>query len=77
MKKFIIGLMLVSTPAIAQDRVTQYDFDQDGKVSLQDINRYCDVSENLFEKADKNNDGYLNNSEMRIARSYLFRKCGQ
>lgn len=77
MKKFIIGLMLVSTPAIAQDRVTQYDFDQDGKVSFEDINRYCDVSRSLFERADKNNDNYLNNSEMRTAKEYLFRKCGE
>lgn len=77
MKKIIIGLMLVSTPAIAQDRVTQYDFDGDGKVSIEDLNRYCDVSHSLFKQADKNDDGFLNNAEMRQARKYLFRKCGE
>lgn len=75
MKKFIIGLMLVSTPAIAKDRVTQYDFDQDGKVSFEDINRYCTVSSALFETADKNQDGFLTNAEMRMAKAYLFKRC--
>jgi Ca2+-binding EF-hand superfamily protein len=75
MKKFIIGLMLVSTPAIAQDRIAQYDFDKDGKVSFEDINRYCSVSSNLFEKADKNGDGALSNTEMRTGKGYLFARC--
>lgn len=75
MKNLIIGLMLISTPAMAQDRVSQYDFDKDGKVSLEDLNRYCTVSESLFESADKNNDGYLNNKEMRTAKAYLFSRC--
>ena len=75
MKNLIIGLMLVSAPVMAQDRVAQYDFDQDGKVSFADLNRFCTVSENLFKKADKNNDGYLSNSEMSTARRYLFSRC--
>lgn len=75
MKKLIIGLMMLSAPAMAQDRVAQYDFDKDGKVSFEDINRYCTVSSGLFAKADKNADGVLSNSEMRTARGYLFSRC--
>jgi Ca2+-binding EF-hand superfamily protein len=77
MKKFIIGLMLAATPAMAQDRVAQYDFDQDGKVSFEDLNRYCTVSKTLFERADKNNDGFLTNAEMRTAKNYLFSRCAE
>ena len=75
MKKLIIGLMMLSAPVMAQDRVTQYDFDKDGKVSFEDVNRYCTVSSALFERADKNQDGFLSNAEMRTARKYLFSRC--
>lgn len=75
MKKLIIGLMMLSAPAMAQDRVAQYDFDKDGKVSFEDVNRYCTVSSALFERADKDQDGFLSNSEMRQARKYLFSRC--
>ena len=75
MKKLIIGLMVFSAPAMALDRVAQYDFDKDGKVSFEDLNRYCDVSESLFQRADKNGDGALSNTEMRSARGYLFTRC--
>jgi Ca2+-binding EF-hand superfamily protein len=77
MKKLIIGLMVLSAPAMAQDRVAQYDFDKDGKVSFEDLNRYCDVSVNLFARADKNNDGTLSNAEMRTAKGYLFTRCNE
>ena len=75
MKKLIIGLMMLSAPAMAPDRVAQYDFDKDGKVSFEDINRFCTVSSSLFERADKNGDGFLNNAEMRTAKEYLFSRC--
>jgi Ca2+-binding EF-hand superfamily protein len=75
MKKLIIGLIMLSAPAMAQDRVAQYDFDKDGKVSFEDVNRYCTVTSGLFERADKNSDGYLSNSEMRQSRAYLFSRC--
>jgi Ca2+-binding EF-hand superfamily protein len=75
MKKLIIGLIMLSAPAMAQDRVAQYDFDKDGKVSFDDINRYCTITKSLFETADKNGDGFLNNSEMRTAKRYLFERC--
>ena len=77
MKKLIIGLMMFSAPAMAQDRVAQYDFDKDGKVSFEDVNRYCTVSKTLFERADKNNDGFLSNSEMRTSKGYLFNRCAE
>jgi len=75
MKKLIIGLIMLSAPAMAQDRVTQYDFDKDGKVSFEDVNRYCTVSRGLFDRADKDSDGFLSNSEMRQANRYLFSRC--
>lgn len=75
MKKLIIGLMMLSAPAMAQDRVAQYDFDKDGKVSFEDVNRFCTVSKALFDKADKNQDGFLTNAEMRTAKGYLFSRC--
>ena len=77
MKKLIIGLMMLSAPAMASDRVAQYDFDKDGKVSFEDINRFCTVSSSLFERADKNGDGFLNNAEMRNAKRYLFSRCAE
>ena len=75
MKKYILALALLSTPALAVDRVAQYDFDQDGKVSFEDINRFCSVPASLFARADKNNDGFLSNAEMRTAKEYLFSRC--
>ena len=75
MKKFILLAVIASSTAIAADRVATYDFDKDGKVSFEDLNRYCDVSESLFKKADKNNDGILSEAEMRTAKEYLFSRC--
>jgi hypothetical protein len=77
MKKLIIGLIMLSAPAMAQDRVTQYDFDKDGKVSFEDVNRFCTVSKAIFDAADKNDDGFLTNSEMRQAKAYLFDRCAE
>lgn len=77
MKKFILAIALASTPALATDRVAQYDFDQDGKVSFEDVNRFCTVTKSLFERADKNNDGFLSNAEMRTAKNYLFSRCAE
>jgi Ca2+-binding EF-hand superfamily protein len=77
MKKLIIGLMMLSAPAMAQNRVAQYDFDKDGKVSFEDVNRYCTVSKGLFDRADKDGDGFLSNSEMRQANRYLFSRCAE
>lgn len=75
MKKLALALVFAATPAFAQDRVSQYDFDKDGKVSREDLNRFCTVPNSLFEKADKNGDGFLSNTEMRTAKEYLFSRC--
>jgi len=77
MKKFILAIALVSVPALAQDRVAQYDFDKDGKVSFEDVNRFCNVTRSLFDTADKNGDGFLSNSEMANGRRYLFSRCAE
>jgi Ca2+-binding EF-hand superfamily protein len=75
MKKFILLAVIASSTTIAADRVATYDFDKDGKVSFADLNRYCDVSETLFKRADKNSDGFLSEAEMRTAKEYLFNRC--
>jgi hypothetical protein len=75
MKKLVLALALVSTPALAVDRVAQYDFDKDGKVSFEEVGRRCNISRVLFEKADKNGDGFLSNAEMSMAHRYLFDRC--
>ena len=82
MKKLFVFIAVVASTVVAAsprnhfDRVKQYDFDGDGKVSFEDINRYCTVSKKLFDRADKNSDGYLTNSELRAAKEYLLDRCG-
>jgi Ca2+-binding EF-hand superfamily protein len=76
MKKLAIGLLvLVSVSAMAQDRVSKFDTNGDAKVDFAELTSSCEVSKNLFEKADKDGDGVLSNVEMRTAKAYLFSKC--
>jgi len=78
MKKLAIGLLaLVSVTAMAQDRVSKFDKNGDAKVDFAELTSVCEVSQNLFMKADKDNDGALSNGEMRTAKAYLFSKCGK
>jgi hypothetical protein len=78
MKKFVVlFLALVSTAVVAQDRVVKFDKNQDGKVDYVELLMKCDVSKDLFVKADKNGDDVLSNGEMRTARAYLFKKCNK
>jgi len=77
MKKLILALALVSMPVMAQDRVSKFDADKDGKVSYEEITLSCEVSKQLFERADKDNDSFLSNSEMRTAKGYLFSRCNK
>jgi Ca2+-binding EF-hand superfamily protein len=78
MKKFAIGLLaLVSVSAMAQDRVSKFDKNGDSKVDFAELTSSCEVKKGLFEKADKDSDGVLTNSEMRQARAYLFDKCNK
>ena len=76
MKKLLVGVLaLLSVPALAQDRVAKFDRNNDGNVDFAELTSSCKVSKGLFERADKNGDGVLTNSEMRTARAYLFTKC--
>ena len=76
MKKLLVGVLaLLSVPALAQDRVAKFDRNNDGNVDFVELSSSCEVSKGLFERADKNGDGVLSNSEMRTARAYLFTKC--
>ena len=76
MKKFMISLMaLVSLSAMAQTRIAKFDSNQDGKVDFAELTYSCEVSKNLFNKADKNGDELLSEAEMRTAKEYLFSKC--
>lgn len=75
MKKYILALALISTPALAVDRVAQYDFDKDGKVSFEEVGRVCNITKSLFDRADKNGDNFLSNAEMSVAHRYLFSRC--
>ena len=77
MKKLILALALVSMPVMAQDRVSKFDADKDGKVSYEEITLSCEVSKQLFERADKDDDSFLSNSEMRTAKGYLFSRCNK
>ena len=76
MKKFAVGLLaVVSAAALAQDRVAMFDMNSDGKVDFIELSTSCEVSKSLFERADKNNDGLLSNTELRAAKAYLLTKC--
>ena len=76
MKKLAIGLLaLVSVTAMAQDRVSKFDKNGDAKVDFAELQSTCEVSKSLFERADKDGDGTLSNSEMRTAKGYLFSRC--
>lgn len=71
----IVFLFLASVPALAQDRVSIFDQDQDGKVSYTEMAQRCQVTKTLFQRADANGDGYLSNGEMRKAKGYLLVDC--
>jgi Ca2+-binding EF-hand superfamily protein len=77
MKKLVvlfIGLFSVSVNAY--DRVTKFDTDGDAKVSYEELVSQCpNTMKALFSLADKDNDGFLSNIEMRTAKDYLFKKC--
>lgn len=76
-KTAIILIGLMSTIAMAQDRVAKFDRNGDAKVDFAELTTTCSVSKSLFEKADKNSDGLLTNAEMRNAKEYLFSRCDQ
>lgn len=76
MKKFMIALAFVSMPLMAQDRVAKFDTNGDTKVSYEELVAQCPKTmKALFSLADKDNDGFLTNVEMRTAKEYLFKSC--
>lgn len=76
MLKYVLFIFLLfSVPALAQDRVSKFDENNDQKVDFNELNTSCEVSVNLFNRADKNKDGKLSNIEMRAAKAYLFNDC--
>lgn len=66
---------LLSVSALAANRVSRFDLDKDMHVNFAELTKKCDVSWNLFVRADKDGDNVLSESEMRTAKSYLFSKC--
>lgn len=66
---------LISISALAADRVPKFDEDKDLHVNYVELTSKCQVSRQLFDRADKNADGVLNEFEMRTAKEYLFSKC--
>jgi len=77
MKKLTVLAMLAmtSTAALAVDRVARLDLNGDGKVSLEELTETCKVRKGLFEIADKDDDGFLTNRELRDAKAYLLSQC--
>lgn len=76
MKKLIsVLLFILAMPALAQDRVSIFDQNQDGKVSYTEMAQRCQITKTLFQRADANGDGYLSNGEMRKAKGYLLVDC--
>jgi hypothetical protein len=66
---------LSSVTANAVERVNKFDLDGDMHVNFSELTKKCNVSWNLFKKADKDGDNVLSEVEMRVARYYLFSDC--
>jgi Ca2+-binding EF-hand superfamily protein len=86
MKKLVMGSFLALASATASsaeatlstfavDRVARFDLNGDRKISYEELSKSCKVSTNLFEIADKNDDSFLTNRELRDAKSYLLSQC--
>lgn len=72
----IAVLATSSATAFAVDRVVRFDLNADGKVSFEELTQSCgDVRLSLFKIADKNDDSFLNNKELRDSKSYLLSSC--
>jgi hypothetical protein len=76
MKTMIIIILAMSASTVfAQDRVSLFDANRDGKVEYTELSQQCSVSRSLFERADGNGDGVLSNAELQRARHYLLVDC--
>jgi len=75
MKKLVLLVAFVPVLAMAHDRVSKFDKNEDRVVDLQELRLNCEINEQLFNLADKDGNGVLTNVEMRVAKSYLFKTC--
>ena len=75
MKKLFLGvvLSLFVTDSFAGDwRMRKFDMNSDGFVTASELSdANCNVKNELFERADFNNDGKLSQKEIRKASSYI------
>ena len=75
LRYLLIASVLLVQPVLAQDRVSRFDANDDKKVELAELTTKCEITKALFDRADKNNDGYLSNAEMQAAKGYIFSRC--
>lgn len=80
MKKYFATLVLClfATESFADDwRLRKYDLNYDSVIELSELREQgCNVSDYIFDHADKNGDGVLNRLEARKASTLIFRnKC--
>lgn len=68
-------MLVVSTEALAVERVAKFDTDKDFHVNYVELTDKCKVSKGFFAKADKDGDNVLSEKEMRTAKAYLFSNC--
>jgi Ca2+-binding EF-hand superfamily protein len=68
-------LAVFASEAFAQDRVSVYDADRNGRVEYTELSAQCHVSRKLFDRADRDGDGVLSNAELQRARRYLLTDC--
>ena len=79
MKKLFLGvvLSLFVTDSFAGDwRMRKFDMNSDGFVTASELSdANCNVKNELFERADFNNEGKLSQKEIRKASSYILNRC--
>ena len=79
MKKLFLGMVLTLfvTDSFAGDwRMRKFDVDSDGFVTVSELKSLdCPVKNELFERADFNNDGKLNQKELRRSSTYILNRC--
>lgn len=72
----VLGALLAVAPVNAYERTAMFDKNNDNAVSFEELtSKGCNISKGLFDKADKNSDGNLSNSELRTAKAYILRNC--
>lgn len=77
MKKLSLAVLLcsLSVSAFADWRMDRFDVDQDGFVTMAELEMQgCRVRPGLFLAADKNKDEKLSKKELRKASNYIVRR---